>query len=107
MYERMLLLLPYIIVGFGFSAGFCSAAGYTGALLVVMLILLFIAGFVGGLLLFVLVLTLLSLFVDKRKPQAVPSPFHAAVVVYVMGLITALMRIRVHESSEVALPEGR
>ncbi len=103
----MLVLLPYIIIGLGLSIGLCSAAGYTGALLVVMLILLFIAGFAAGLLLFVLILTLLSLFVDKNQPQDKPSPFHAAVVVYVMGLLTALMRIRVHENDEVALPEGR
>lgn len=103
----MLVLLPFYIIGLGFSIGLCSAAGYTGALLVVMLILLFIAGFAAGLLLFVLILTLLSLFVDKTKPQKAPSPFHAAIVVYVMGLITALMRIRIHEHDEAALPEGR
>ncbi|MBR5741548.1 MAG: hypothetical protein IKX91_03240, partial [Firmicutes bacterium] len=39
--------------------------------------------------------------------DAAPSPFHAAIVVYVMGLITALMRIRIHEHDEAALPEGR
>lgn len=103
----MLILLPFYLIGLGLSIGLCSAAGYTGALLVVMLILLFIAGAVAGLLLFVLSLTLLSLFIDKKKPQKAPSPFHAAVVVYVMGLITKLMRIRVHESDEVELPEGR
>ncbi len=103
----MLLLLPYIIVGFGFSAGFCSAAGYTGALLVVMLILLFFAGFIGALLLFVLILVLLSLFIDTKKPQGAPSPFHAAVVVYVMGLLVRLLRIRIHESDEAAIPEGQ
>ena len=81
----MLVLLPFYIIGLGFSIGLCSAAGYTGALLVVMLILLFIAGFAAGLLLFVLILTLLSLFVDKTKPQKAPSPFHAAIVVYVMS----------------------
>ena len=45
----MLVLLPFYIIGLGFSIGLCSAAGYTGALLVVMLILLFIAGFAAGL----------------------------------------------------------
>ena len=50
----MLVLLPYIIIGLGFSLGLCSAAGYTGALLVLMLILLFLAGFVGSMILYVL-----------------------------------------------------
>ena len=69
----MLVLLPYIIIGLGVSIGLCSAAGYTGALLVVMLVALFLAGFFGSLLVFVLILTVISLFVDTSKPQERPA----------------------------------
>ena len=55
----MLVLLPYCITGLGLSIGLCSAAGYSGALLVVMLILWFVVGFVGGLLLLVLLIGLM------------------------------------------------
>lgn len=103
----MLVLLPYIIIGLGLSIGLCSAAGYTGALLVVMLILLFAAGFLGGLLLFVLLIGLIALFVDKSKPQTRPAPFFSAVVTYVMGLLIAIFRVRVHVSGAERLPRGR
>ena len=103
----MVVLLPYIIIGVGLSVGLCSAAGYSGALLVVMLILFFLAGYVGALLLFVLCVALISLFVDTGKPQETPSPFFAALAIYCMGLIVALLRIRIHKSKEAELPEGR
>ena len=103
----MLTLLPYIIIGAGVSLGLCSAAGYTGALLVVMLTLFFLAGFVGAIALFLLILALISLFLDETKPQERPAPFFAAVVTYVMGMLVALLRIRVHAREEVTLPEGR
>ena len=103
----MVVLLPYIIIGVGLSVGLCSAAGYTGALLVVCLILFFLAGFIGSLLLFLVMIAIASLFVDTNKPVEEPVPFYAAVVRYCMGLIIALTRIRVHTSREVDLPEGR
>ena len=105
--RRMLLLLPYIIIGLGLTLGLCSAAGYTGALLVVMLIVWFLAGTLGSILLLVLILLLISFFVDIEKPQRAPAPFFAAVVTYVMGAIVKLLRIRIHEIDEAALPEGR
>ena len=103
----MLLLLPYIIIGLGVSIGLCSAAGYSGALLVVMLIVFFVLGFIAGLLLLVLFIGLISLFVDTRKPQPKPAPFFSAVVTYIMGLLTTLARIRIHVTGTERLPEGR
>ena len=103
----MLLLLPYIIIGLGVSIGLCSAAGYSGALLVVMLVVFFAAGFVGALVLFVLLLGLIALTVDKRKPQPKPVPFFHATVTYVMGLLATLARVRIHLTGAERLPEGR
>lgn len=103
----MLVLLPYIIIGLGVSIGICSAAGYSGALLVVMLIVWFLAGFAAGLVLLVLLVAVLSLFVDREKPQPEPSRFHGALVTHVMGLLTALFRVRVTVRGLERLPEGR
>ena len=103
----MLVLLPYLIIGVGLSTGLCSAAGYSGALLVVMLILWFLAGFVGALLLFLLFITVLSLFLNTKSPHDRPSRFCARLTTYGLGLIITLMRIRVHEADEAELPQGR
>ena len=103
----MLVLLPFLIIGLGVSAGVCSAAGYTGVVLAGMLVLLFVAAFLGGLVLFVLLLALLSAFVDKNKPQPVPNRFYCGLTCYVLGLIVTLFRIRLHVSGEELLPEGR
>ena len=103
----MLVLLPFLIIGLGVSIGLCSAAGYTGALLVVLLVAFFLAGFVGSMVLYVLLLGLISLTVDKEKPQPRPAPFFRATVTYIMGLLTALARIRLHVTGTERLPEGR
>ena len=103
----MLVLLPYIIIGLGVSIGICSAAGYTGALLVVMLVVWFLAGFAAGLVLLVLLVVVMSLFVDREKPQPVPSRLYGALVTYVMGLLTVLFRVRITVRGLERLPEGR
>ena len=103
----MLVLLPYFITGLGLSIGLCSAAGYSGALLVVMFLLWFAVGFLAGLVLLVLLIGLISLFVDSDKPQQAPAPFFSAVVTYVMGLLTVLGRVRLHVSGTERIPEGR
>lgn len=103
----MLLILPYIIIGLGVSIGLCSAAGYSGALLVVMLLVFFAAGFAGGLVLFVLLMGLIALTVDKEKPQPQPVPFFHMMVTYVMGLLATLVRVRIHLTGAERLPEGR
>ena len=103
----MLVLLPYFITGLGLSIGLCSAAGYSGALLVVMLLVWFVVGFLGGLVLLVLLIGLVALFTDCKEPQTKPAPFYSAVVTYVMGLLTALGRVRLHVSGTERIPEGR
>ncbi len=103
----MLVLLPYFITGLGLSIGLCSAAGYSGALLVVMLIVWFVVGFLGGLLLLVLLIGVMGLFVDCSRPQAKPAPVYSGIVTYVMGLLTALGRVRLHVSGMEKIPAGR
>ena len=103
----MLVLLPFLIIGLGVSAGVCSAAGFSGIWLAVMLLVLFAAAFAGALLLFALLLAVLSAFVNKDKPQPVPSRFFHGLTGYALGLITTLFRIRLHVSGTELLPEGR
>ena len=102
----MLVLLPYFITGIGLSIGLCSAAGYSGALLVVMAVVWFIVGFFGGLLLLVLLIGAVALFTDCSRPQAKPAPFYSGMVTYVMGLLTTLGRVRLHVSGLEKLPAG-
>lgn len=103
----MLVLLPFLIIGVGVSAGICSTAGYGGVLLAVMFVVLFAAAFLGALLLFVLILALIAACIDKEKPQPASSRFFRGLTSYVLGLITTLCRIRLHVSGTELLPEGR
>ena len=102
-----MVLLPYIIIGLGVSIGICSAAGYTGALLVVMLLAWFLAGFAAGLVLLVLFVGLVSLFADTEKGRTEPSRFYGAIVIYIMGLLTTLFRVRVTVRGMERIPAGR
>lgn len=103
----MLVLLPFIIISAGVSLGLCSAIGYTGAALAGMLLLFLAAAFVASLLLYVLFLLLMSLAVDKNKPQPKPNRFYRWLMHSVMALLTVLSRIRLHVSGTELLPEGR
>ena len=103
----MLILLPYLIVALGISIGLCSAAGYTGALLAVMLIVFFIAGCLGILLLYLLFLWVVSLFARRYETQTRPEPFYTALTGYSFGLLLAILRVRLHFTGEERLPEGR
>ena len=103
----MLVLLPYLIVALGISIGLCSAAGFSGALLAVMLIVFFIAGCLAVMLLYLAFLWVISLIARRYEEQTQPVPFYSAITGYSFGLITALLRIRLHFTGEERLPEGR
>lgn len=100
----MLVLLPFILIGLGASVGICLAAGFGGVLLAGMLVALTAACAVAALVLFVAVLGLFSLFIDREKPQEEPNTFCRRAVCYVMGILTALSRIRLHVSGTELLP---
>jgi len=103
----MLVLLPFLIVGVGVSTGICSAAGFSGGMLALMLVLLFLAGFVGALALFFLYLLIITSFVDQSRPQPRPSRFYQVSANYLLGLLTVLSRIRLHVSGTEKIPEER
>ena len=99
----MLVLLPFLIVGLGLAAGVCFGVGRSAWLLLP----LFLAGTLAAALLFVLLLAVLAAFSDKTKPQPVPNRLYSALTCYVLGLIVALFRVRIHVSGTELLPEGR
>ena len=103
----MLILLPFLIIGVGVSTGICSAAGYTGVLLPVMLVLFFLAAVAAAMAVTVLILWVVSLFIDMEKPQETQPRFFLAIVNWVLGLITLLSRVRLHVSGMEQIPEGR
>ena len=103
----MLVLLPFLIVGAGVSAWVCVAAGFTGAMLPVMLVLMLLAGIAASMAVTVLILWVLSLCVDMEQPQETQPRLYLAAVNWVLGVLTALSRIRLHVSGMEQLPAGR
>ena len=103
----MPLLLPYYVLSAVLSLVTCLAEKWTGLTFVCLLLVLFLAYYVGLLALTVLIAWLLSLPVDKKKPQPTPSPFYQRVVHFAMGWITALSGIKMHVSGLEKMPEGR
>lgn len=101
-----MVLLPFLIVSILADAAVCLLAQWSGWQLLIA-VPVFIAAFAASLLLYVLTAGVISLFVDKRKTQEKVSPFHRSVVVYTVGVINALCRIRIHTEGFEKLPEGR
>lgn len=102
-----MVLLPFLILSLAVTLGICISAAYTGWMLILMAVLIFIAAFVGLLLLYVLAAGLITLFVDKKKEQEKVEPFFRGLVIYTVGLINALCRVRIHTEGFEDLPEGR
>ncbi|MBR1660107.1 MAG: 1-acyl-sn-glycerol-3-phosphate acyltransferase [Oscillospiraceae bacterium] len=104
--ERNWTLLPFL----GFAALFALAMdllrGYRGAALAGMTVLWFFVGLIAGAALFLLALWIISLFIDKSRPQKDYAPFYNQMVVYVTGLCCAFFRVRIHVSGREKLPEG-
>lgn len=103
----MLVLLPFICAGVVCGVAVCLTAGYTGAMLALMLVVWFAVFFAAALLLVLLVIAFLSLFIDPGKPQKTHSPFYCALSKYMLGVVAAVTRVRVHISGEEKIPRGR
>ena len=101
-------LLPFCAVAAAAAAVLSWGCGFRGAALIGMFAVFCIAGFFASLLLYVLILGAVALFVDKSKPQEGYAPFYNAMVTFVMGLVPALMRVRIHIAGAEKIPaEGR
>lgn len=99
-------LLPFLIPALALSCVLCVRLGYTGPAFAGMLAVFFLAAVLCLLLLFVLSLAVVAAFVDKRKPQERCEPFYNAIVTYVMGLLCAFFRVRIHVRGADLVPDG-
>ena len=100
-------LLPFIIAGATVSAAVCVAAGYAGVVLPAMFVIWGIVGFVGVQVLYVLLIGVMTLFIDKSKPQMQPNRFFAGLITYTCGWLCALSRVRIHVTGTDKIPAER
>ena len=102
-----MILLPFYAISLAADIVICAFAGREGWMLAIMAVLIFVAAFIASLLLYVLILGLVSLFVNKRGEPTRVDKFSRAVVLYTIGIINALFRVRIHTEGFEKLPEGR
>lgn len=105
--ERPLGLLPWYAVSLAVSVTVCLTLRVTGWTLIGGLIGFFLAAYVCLWLLLVMVLFVLALAAGPVRPQKRQNRFYNAFVCYVLGLVTALGRIRVRVTGLEKLPAGR
>ena len=103
----MLVLLPFFCLAAVLSVTVCLSAGFSGWTLAGMLAGLFIAFYIAALALLLLVIGLLSLTIDPKKSVTRLDRFYCGFTKYVMGVVCAIMRVRVTLTGEEKLPEGR
>lgn len=102
-----MVLLPFYILSAVLDAALCFAMDFTGWKLVLMAVLLYICSFLVLLILYVLAVALISLFLGDREERNRVDRFCRAVVIYTVGCINALCRVRIHTEGFEKLPEGR
>ncbi len=103
----MIVLLPHLAIGAALSALVCVNAGYTGALMALMLIVFWAVFYLCSLVVYVGILGVISLFIDPNRQEKSLSPFYTGLTKYTMGLVPALLRTRIHLTGEDKIPEGR
>ncbi len=102
-----MVLLPFLIVSLATDVAICLSADFGGWILVLMALVIFVAAFVASLILYVLLVGIISLFIDRRREQVTVDRFFRAIVIYTVGVINALCRVRIHTEGFEKLPEGR
>ena len=100
-------LIPFYLLSAAVAVALCLLLSLHGWAFVGMLVVFFLAAFAALWVLMALGLSLIALFIDKKKPQLRYEPFYPACVNYVLGLLLAMSRIRVHVSGMEQLPAGR
>lgn len=102
------LLLPYDIAGLILAVLGVGWSGCRGLLVLPVFLGWWLCGFAGTLLLVIFVFWLISLTVDMKQPPPMEDhPFHRAIVIYVIGLLNRLGRVRIHFDDLDKLPAGR
>lgn len=102
------VLLPFDIGALALAALLTVRCGVRGVLAVPVFVGWWLCAFVALLLAFYLIVWLISLTVDMKKPVPEDNhPFYRAIVVYVIGHLCRLGRVRIHCTGTEKLPEGR
>ena len=101
------ILLPFHVAAVVLAIVSVFLREIGGWLLVPALIGGWIGWFVILILLFLLVLFIVSLMLPMKKPVEKNHPGARRVVLYVLGLLCRVVRLRVHLHGEDELPEGR
>ena len=100
-------LLPYYLLSGVAAAVLTACSGLSGWALLLCFVLSFVGALLELLLLTLLLIALSSLLIDPNKPQTQRCPAACRVVTFVLGLLTAFGRIRLHVEGTELLPEGR
>lgn len=102
----MTVLLPYYILSAALSLVTCVSGEWVGLTFVCLLAAFFLAYLAGLLLLTVLFLWIISLPVDKERPQRTPSPFYRRALDLAMGLISVICGVKLRVNGIEKMPEG-
>ena len=105
--EKNGVLIPYFIISAAVAAALCFLLSYRGWALVGMFVVFYIAAFAALWLLLLIYLTVISFFIDPTKPQRSFQPFFNRAVTYVMALLWAMARVRIHVSGAELIPTDR
>lgn len=106
--ERNGVLIPWFLLSAAAAVALCFLLSLRGWAFAGMLVVFFVAAFAALWLLLALFVLVASRFIDPNKPVEHRSAFCAAIVNYVMALLVATARIRVHvEGAELVPAEQR
>jgi len=103
----MTVLIPYYLASAAIAAVYCLRGGLHGGALVLGLAAVFLLALVTLMVLTILLYGLVSVFVDKQRPQTRFSAFFTGLFSFALGGICAFCRVRVHLVGAEKLPEGR
>lgn len=103
----MPVLFPFICISAVLDIVVCLNSNYTDAMLALMLVVWFAVFFLACVLALLCLMVLLSLFIDPKKPQKTRSPFFCAFAKYLLGVLSAFARVRIHISGKDKIPQGR
>ena len=100
-------LAPFLAGAAVFSILVSWSGGHRDWHLAVDLVLFFLIGLVGITLLYLLLIAAMSLYINQNEPQTRFQPFYCRMVTFVMGLVPAFFRVRIHSTGKDAIPVGR
>lgn len=102
-----MVLLPFLIISLAADIIICASGDFRGWGLALMAVVIFVAAFAASLLVYVLAMGIISLFMRDKGDRMHVDRFARAGVIYTVGVINALCRVRIHTEGFEKIPEGR